>query len=169
MTINKIDRITVLATGGTIDKVYSLQGELEIGDPSVPQLLAPVLTDIEFTLESVLRLDSLDMEDSHRAVLVNALEKVTDDHIIITHGTDTMPETARYIHQYAQRENKVIVLCGAMQPASMRSSDAGFNFGMAVGAMNLLSPGVYICMSGKVFSAEEVHKDRSRGIFVSDQ
>ncbi|QRZ61825.1 asparaginase domain-containing protein [Rothia sp. ZJ932] len=165
MTIKSVEKITILTTGGTIDKVYSVAGELEIGDPSVPQLLTAVLTDVEFELIPVLAVDSLDMTDTDRAQLVDALEGVATDHVIITHGTDTMPETARYLLEHARLEGKIVVLTGAMQPASMRVSDAGFNLGAAVAALNLLDAGVYVSMSGKIFKGATVVKDRSRGIF----
>lgn len=165
MTISHPDQITILTTGGTIDKVYSVAGELEIGEPSAAELLSYVLTDISFEIKPVLALDSLDMVDADRAVLAEAVSACTASKIIITHGTDTMPETSRYLLEHAHLEGKTVVLTGAMQPASMRKSDAGFNLGAAVAALNLLEPGVYITMSGRVFAAETVKKDRARGIF----
>lgn len=165
MAIRNADRITILATGGTIDKFYTLESTLDTGEPAVEELLSFVTTDIEFEIQSVLKLDSLDMVDSDRAVLVEALNKVENDRIMITHGTDTMPETARYIQEHGDIEGKTIVLVGAMQPAIMRHSDASFNIGAATAALSLLEPGVYISMSGRIFNAETVRKDRSRGIF----
>lgn len=161
-------RIQVLTTGGTIDKVYGVGGQLEIGPPAVETLLAPVLTEIEYVVTPVLALDSLDMTDEHRAVLAAAVEQVAEDRVLITHGTDTMPETARYLeaHLSPAALGKVIVLTGAMQPASMRASDAAYNLGAATTALQLLSPGVHIAMSGRVFAASAVVKDTSRGIFV---
>lgn len=166
MAIRNADKVTILTTGGTFDKVYSLAGELEIGEPSVQELLDYVLTDTAFEVRSVLKLDSLDMVDADRDRLVAALDQVENDRVLITHGTDTMPETARYLQEHAQLGQKVVVLTGAMQPASMRKSDASFNLGAAVAALNLLDPGVYISMSGRIFSASEVKKDRARGVFV---
>lgn len=165
MPINNAEHVTILTTGGTFDKVYSVAGDLEIGEPSVPELLSFVLTDTTFDVRSILKLDSLDMVDADRAVLTEALNAVDGDRVIITHGTDTMPETARYLHEHADLGNKVVVLTGAMQPASMRKSDASFNLGAAVAALNLLEPGVYISMSGRIFPATAVKKDRARGIF----
>lgn len=167
MTIRNASKITVLATGGTIDKEYNLDSEMVIGEPWIQKILSRVITDVEFEVTSVLKLDSLDMKDSDRAVLTQALDAVENDRILITHGTDTMPETARYLHEHATLGNKVVVLCGAIQPAIMRTSDADFNVGAAVAALNLLDPGVYISMSGRIFPAETVRKDRSRGIFES--
>lgn len=165
MAIRNAERISILATGGTIDKFYTLESTLDTGEPAVEELLSFVTTDIKFDIQSVLKLDSLDMTDADRAVLVEALNKVDNDRIMITHGTDTMPETARYIQEHANIEGKTIVLVGAMQPAIMRHSDASFNIGAATTALSLLDPGVYISMSGRVFPADSVKKDRSRGIF----
>ncbi|MDO4898128.1 MAG: asparaginase domain-containing protein [Rothia sp. (in: high G+C Gram-positive bacteria)] len=165
MPINNAEKVTILTTGGTFDKVYSVAGELEIGEPSVHELLSFVLTDTVFEVQSVLKLDSLDMVDADRAQLAKELDAVENDRVIITHGTDTMPETARYLEERATTGGKVVVLTGAMQPASMRKSDASFNLGAAVAAVNLLEPGIYISMSGRIFPASAVKKDRSRGIF----
>lgn len=166
MPIQHPNDVTVLTTGGTFDKVYSLDGELVIGQPSVPELLGFVLSDINFTVQSVLKLDSLDMTDRDRAVLASALDAVETQHVIITHGTDTMPETARYLQANSKAQGKVVVLTGAMQPASMRASDASFNLGSAVTALGLLEPGIYIAMSGRIFPATTVVKDKARGIFT---
>ncbi len=165
MPIRNAQKITVLATGGTIDKEYNLDSEMVIGEPWITQILSRVITDVEFEVQSVLKLDSLDMVDADRAVLTRALDAVENDRVLITHGTDTMPETARYLAENANLGEKVVVLCGAIQPAIMRTSDADFNVGAAVAALNLLDPGVYISMSGRIFPAEVVRKDRSRGIF----
>lgn len=165
MTIRNATHITVLATGGTIDKEYNLDSEMVIGEPWIREILSRVITDVEFDVRSILKLDSLDMTDDDRAVLTEALNKVDGDRVLITHGTDTMPETARYLLENADLGEKVVVLCGSIQPAIMRTSDADFNVGAAVAALNLLEPGVYISMSGRIFAAETVRKDRSRGIF----
>lgn len=165
MPIRNAQKITVLATGGTIDKEYNLDSGMVIGEPWITQILSRVITDVEFEVQSVLKLDSLDMVDADRAVLTRALDAVENDRVLITHGTDTMPETARYLAENANLGEKVVVLCGAIQPAIMRTSDADFNVGAAVAALNLLDPGVYTSMSGRIFPAEIVRKDRSRGIF----
>ncbi|HJQ05196.1 MAG TPA: asparaginase domain-containing protein [Nocardioides sp.] len=163
-----MQRIHVLTTGGTIDKVYGISGELEIGPPSVEALLAPVLTDVAFEVTSVLRVDSLDMTDDDRAVLCAAVDAVDGDRVVVTHGTDTMPVTARYLDEHLSpaSRDKVVVLTGAMQPAAMRVSDAAYNFGAATAAVQLLPAGVHIAMSGRVFAAGAVVKDTTRGVFV---
>ncbi|AJM77014.1 asparaginase domain-containing protein [Rathayibacter toxicus] len=157
------DRILLLTTGGTIDKEYSLAGELEIGEPTVSRLLEPVLTTLEFRSEQVLRKDSLDLDASDRALLKQRVLSAEEDRIVITHGTDTMTETAEAIGAVSDR---VIVLTGAMQPARMRDSDASFNLGTAIAAVQLLPPGVYLAMSGRVLPAGAVVKNRDIGIFL---
>ena len=164
-TIKNPDVITILATGGTIDKFYSVAGTLDIGKPAAHDVLSRVLTEIRFDIRALIGKDSLDMTDEDRAELVAALDAVEHDQVLITHGTDTMSESARYIAEHAKLGSKVVVLTGAMQPAVMAHSDAGFNLGAAISALNLLEPGVYISMSGRIFPAHTVRKDRARGIF----
>ena len=164
-TIKNPDVITILATGGTIDKFYSVAGTLDIGKPAAHDVLSRVLTDIRFDIRALIGKDSLDMTDEDRAELVAALNAVEYDQVLITHGTDTMSESARYIAEHADLGSKVVVLTGAMQPAVMAHSDAGFNLGAAISALNLLEPGVYISMSGRIFPAHTVRKDHARGIF----
>ena len=164
-TIKNPDVITILATGGTIDKFYSVAGTLDIGKPAAHDVLSRVLTDIRFDIRALIGKDSLDMTDEDRAELVAALNAVEHDQVLITHGTDTMSESARYIAEHADLGSKVVVLTGAMQPAVMAHSDAGFNLGAAISALNLLKPGAYISMSGRIFPAHTVRKDRARGIF----
>lgn len=157
-------QILVLATGGTIDKEYSIAGELEIGAPQAPGILANVITPIEFVHEAVLRKDSLEIDDADRAAIRAHVEASVFERILITHGTDTMTTTAEALTGI---DGKVVVLVGAMQPARMRDSDAAFNLGLAVGAVQSLPPGVYIAMSGQVFAAGAVAKDRAVGVFYS--
>ncbi|QHC67955.1 L-asparaginase [Rathayibacter sp. VKM Ac-2759] len=157
------DRILLLTTGGTIDKEYSLAGELEIGEPTAPRLLEPVLSTLEFRIERILAKDSLDLDDEDRALLRDRVLSAEEDRIVITHGTDTMTASAEAIGTVRDR---VVVLTGAMQPARMRDSDASFNLGAAVAAVQLLPPGVYIAMSGRVLPAGSVVKDRAAGVFL---
>ena len=161
VTIKNPEEITILATGGTIDKFYSVAGTMDIGEPAAKDLLDRVITDVRFDIRPLIGKDSLDMTDEDRAELTEALDAVTNAQVLITHGTDTMPETARYLLEHAKLGEKVVVLTGAMQPAVMARSDAGFNLGAAIAALNLLDPGVYISMSGRIFPAESVRKDRS--------
>ncbi|TDX81185.1 L-asparaginase [Rathayibacter sp. PhB151] len=157
------DRILVLTTGGTIDKEYSLAGELEIGAPTIPRLLEPVLSTLEFRVEEVLRKDSLDLDDADRALIRERVLSAEEDRIVLTHGTDTMTLTAEALGAVRDR---VVVLTGAMQPARMGDSDAAFNLGAAVAAVQLLPPGVYLAMSGRVLPAGAVVKDRAAWIFL---
>ncbi|PPG38930.1 asparaginase [Rathayibacter sp. AY1E4] len=157
------DRILVLTTGGTVDKEYSLAGELEIGAPMVPRLLAPVLTTLEFRVEEVLAKDSLELDDADRALIRERVLAAEEDRIVLTHGTDTMTATAEALGVV---QDRVVVLTGAMQPARMLDSDAAFNLGTAVAAVQLLPPGVYLAMSGRVLPAGSVVKDRSIGVFL---
>lgn len=163
-----VETLVVLTTGGTLDKEYDLDSQMVIGKPQVHNILARVISDINFDIRPVLALDSLDMTDADRAELVQALDAVSSDKVLITHGTDSMALTARFLLAHAKLGQKVVVLCGSIQPALMRDSDADFNLGAAVAAVQLLEPGVYICMSGRILPAQTVHKDRSRGIFYQE-
>lgn len=160
-------QVTLLTTGGTIDKIYSLAGELEIGDPAAAEILEIVRPTVPVTVESVLRKDSLDIVDADRQVLVDRLNTLEATHVVITHGTDTMTQTADYVLAHAENlAEKVIVFTGAMQPASLKVTDSHFNLGAALAAVQLLTPGVYLAMSGRIFPAGTVVKDRARGQFV---
>lgn len=158
--------ITVLTTGGTIDKVYAKSGELEIGPAAVEAILERSHTGLEVTISSVITKDSLDMTDADRAALAERLARIPDRRVVVTHGTDTMTDTADQLSRDSALAEKTVVLTGAMQPAAMRDSDAPFNVGAALLAVQLLPAGVYICMSGRVFPAGSVVKDRSLGQFV---
>lgn len=158
--------IHVVATGGTIDKVYALSGELEIGEPAVVSLLSPVLTDNTYDLTAALAVDSLDMTDGDRAALCRVIDALPGRLVVVTHGTDTMPETAAFLDERLTAADQTVVLTGAMQPAAMASSDAAYNLGAAMTAVQLLPAGVHIAISGRVFAAGKVTKDRERGIFT---
>lgn len=159
--------IHVLATGGTIDKVYAMTGDLEIGPPAVTGLLEIAGTDLEVVVEPIIGKDSLHFSDADRATITARVAELGAAQVLITHGTDTMTYTAEHLIAHLDPDVAcTVVLTGAMQPASMRESDAAFNVGLALGALQTLSPGVYIAMSGRVFSAGEVTKDRARGRFV---
>jgi L-asparaginase len=156
-------RIRVIATGGTIDKVYfDAASTYEVGEPQVGPVLRESNVTFDFVVESVLQKDSLQMTDEDRALVRTRVEAAPERLILITHGTDTMTQTAAKLEGLA---DKVIVLTGAMQPARFRNSDAVFNLGCAVGALQVLPPGVYIAMNGRVFPAAEVKKNRAAGRF----
>lgn len=159
--------ITVLATGGTIDKIYSIAGELEIGPPAAQRLLEVLRTDLRIDVRSVIAKDSLDMTDADRQALADALDDVGTTSVVITHGTDTLTVTAEYLSRHPSATSKVIALTGALQPAAMTVSDAALNLGVALMACQVLPPGVYVCMGGRAFPAGHVRKDPSSGQFLS--
>ena len=155
--------IQIFTTGGTIDKIYfDAKSEFAIGDSLVPELLAEANITGSWEIRELLRKDSLEMEEPDRALVRQAVQDSEAARIIITHGTDTMPDTARALKDVS---GKTIVLVGAMQPARMRYSDAVFNLGFAWAAVQLLPPGVYVAMNGEVFEAGVVRKNLKAGRF----
>lgn len=158
------DAVHFICAGGTIDKLYhDALSDYQVGDPQAADILARAGVDCEYEVQSVLRKDSLDMDDDDRASLRRAVEDSPARHIVITHGTDTMTATAEALAGAC--DDKVVVLVGAMRPARFRDSDADFNLGFAVAAARCLAPGVYIAMNGRVFRPGEVAKNRTAGRF----
>lgn len=159
-------KLRFITVGGTIDKIYFDQmSQYQVGAPGVERILQDLPISFEYTIESVLRKDSLDMTPEDRQLVRQAVERCPEQFIVITHGTDTMIDTARLLIGIA---NKRIVLTGAMQPADFRHSDATFNVGMAIGVVfTQQSPGVWITMSGQIFDPLKVRKNRERGVFES--
>lgn len=156
-------KIKFISVGGTIDKVYfDALSEYQVGAPSVREILAGLPVAFEYEVESLLRKDSLDMDDADRRLVLEAVKRDPNRHIVITHGTDTMIETGKVLKKVA---GKVIVLTGAMEPSNFRSSDAMFNIGTAVGAVSALPDGVYIAMNGRIFDPQRCRKDRVRRMF----
>jgi L-asparaginase len=157
-------RIRFIAVGGTIDKIYFDQlSEYQIGSPGVERILQELPVSFDYTVESVLRKDSLDMTLDDRLLVRAAVERAPESLIVITHGTDTMIDTAKCLQDLP---GKRIVLTGAMQPANFRNSDAVFNVGFAIGVVQSQpEPGVWITMSGQVFHPTSVRKNRERGVF----
>jgi L-asparaginase len=155
--------IRFITTGGTIDKIYfDAVSDYEIGESPVQGILAEGLVQFDFDVVPLLKKDSLEMDDGDRARLRAYVEEDDGSLYVITHGTDTMPETARSLMGL---EGKTIVLTGALTPARFRTTDAVFNVGMAVAAVQIAPPGVYIAMSGQVFEAGAVRKNRARNRF----
>ena len=155
--------IRFITTGGTIDKIYfDALSQFEIGDSLVKHILTEGLADFDYEIVPLLQKDSLDMTDEDRATLRDYIAADDADRYVVTHGTDTMTETAAAL---AGIPDKVIVLTGSMTPAQFRISDAEFNIGCAVGALHGQSPGVYIAMNGRVFPAGAVQKNLERQIF----
>ena len=159
--------ITVLATGGTIDKVYNLAGELEIGPPAAQRLLEVLRTELRISVHSVVRKDSLDITDDDRQLLADAVDRLDTPSVVITHGTDTLTDTAEYLDRHRPETSRTVVLTGSLQPAAMAVSDAALNLGTALMAAQTLAPGVYVCMGGRALPAGHVRKDRLTGRFVS--
>ena len=158
--------VRILTTGGTFDKVHDWRTEQLAfageGVSEVPTVLAHGRCDWPF-IEHVFQLDSLDMTDDDRAVIAERCAAAPEDRLVVTHGTSTMAETARYL---ADRSlPKAIVLTGAMRPHSLYVSDASFNLGGALVAAQALDAGVYAVMNGRVFGASEVRKNTELGRF----
>lgn len=156
-------KLRVIATGGTIDKVYfDAASSYDVGDPQVEPLFKEANVTFDYTIESVLRKDSLAMTDEDRALIRQRVEASPEHMILITHGTDTMTQTAEKLSGIA---DKVIIFTGSMLPARFRTSDAIFNLGCAVGAVQVLPPGVYIAMNGQIAPANTLKKNRALSRF----
>jgi L-asparaginase len=157
-------KIRIIITGGTFDKHYDeIRGELTFRDTHLPEILKYVRCTVDIELELNQLIDSLDMHLANRLRILESCRRAAEGHLVITHGTDTMVETAQVLGQAALP--KVIVLTGAMVPYAFSSSDAVFNLGCAVAAVQLLPPGVYITMNGRVFAWDNVVKEKDRGVF----
>ncbi|KAA1175566.1 asparaginase [Marinobacter salinexigens] len=149
--------IQIFSTGGTIDKVYyDANSEFEVGHSILPELLSESNIHEGYRIRELLRKDSLEMDETDRQQILEAVKACDSERVVITHGTDTMAETAAVLTQVP---DKTIVLTGAMQPARMRRTDAVFNIGFAWSSVQLLPPGVYIAMNGEVFEAGSVRKN----------
>lgn len=157
--------LAIFTTGGTIDKVYfDALSAYQIGDSLAGDILKTALVQRDWRITELMRKDSLELDDADRAAIRAAVAAASEQQIIITHGTDTMTQTAAAL---AGIEGKVIVLLGAMTPARFAQTDAPFNLGMAVATAQMAAPGVWICMSGTVFAGDKVRKDRAAGAFVA--
>lgn len=155
--------IRLFTTGGTIDKIYhDANSEFDLGDSLLPELLAEANVTVPWQITEILRKDSLELTEDDREQVLQAVAACEESHVIITHGTDTMADTARALAEIA---GKTVVLFGAMQPARMRRSDAVFNLGFAMAAVSLLPAGIYIAMNGEVFEAGKVAKNLKAGRF----
>ena len=158
--------ILILTTGGTIDKNYfDALSEYQIVESGIPALLAEARVALPFRVEEVCRKDSLELTDADLTAIAAAAREAPESRIVITHGTDTMTETAKVLA--ALVPGKAIVLTGALSPARFAETDAQFNLGMAFATAQVAAPGVYIAMSGEVFEGLRVRKDRAAGKFVA--
>ena len=156
--------VRILATGGTFDKEYDeLRGRLFFKETHLAEILKLGRCRVDAEVETVMLIDSLDMSERDRQSILEYCARVPEERIIITHGTDTMVETARLLA--SELQGKTIVLTGAMIPFAFGSSDGLFNIGGAMTAVQILPPGVYIVMNGQVFPWYRARKNRTTGIF----
>lgn len=158
--------ILLLVTGGTLDKDYdAISGELVFSHTNLPEMLSQANVSPEMTIETLMLKDSLEMIQEDREKIAQACLKAPQKRIVITHGTDTMTETASYLGSIPELSHKTLVLTGAMRPFMLGDSDASFNLGSALMAANLSPQGVYIVMNAKRFDADNVCKNRALGVF----
>ena len=149
--------IEIITTGGTIDKVYfDAKSSFEIGDPQIGEVLQDANLTVEYQITPLLRKDSLDLTDADRQLIRKSVLESSADQIVITHGTDTMVDTANFLKGIA---GKTIVLTGAMQPARFRFTDAIYNIASAITAVQLLPEGAWIAMNGQCFDPEKTRKN----------
>jgi L-asparaginase len=160
--------IRIFVTGGTFDKEYhELTGTLAFKETHLPEMLRLGRSRVDVAIETLMMIDSLDMTDADRALIVDRCRRAAETRILITHGTDTMVETAGALAAALPAGVKTIVLTGAMIPYAFGSSDGLFNLGSALSFVQVLPPGVYIAMNGRSFQADRVQKNRRTGIFES--
>ncbi len=156
--------IRIFVTGGTFDKTYDeINGRLSFADTHLPEMLRLGRCRLDVSIRTIMMVDSLEMTDADRALVVHSCRECPEQQILITHGTDTMVETARALA--AGVEGKTIVLTGAMIPYAFGSSDGLFNLGSALSFVQLLPAGVYVAMNGKHFRWDQVRKNRKTGVF----
>ncbi len=157
--------ILILTTGGTIDKLYfDALSEYQIGDSVVERLLRTARVAPAFRVQELMRKDSLELTDDDRRTIAAAVRDAPEERVVITHGTDTMTDTA---HALGGGAGKTVVLVGALAPARFAESDATFNLGMAFAAAQVAAPGVWIAMNGTIFDGAKVRKDRTINSFVA--
>jgi L-asparaginase len=158
------DTLRILITGGTIDKEYDpLSGELTFSKSHLSSMLNQVRCKARFILEEIMLKDSLEMRSKDREEILKRCIHCSENDVVVTHGTDTMVETAQFLGKHVK--GKTVVLVGAMIPYAFGASDALFNLGCAFSAVQALQPGVYITMNGKIFSWDNVRKNKESGEF----
>lgn len=155
--------IRFVTTGGTIDKIYfDAKSQFEVGDSPIETILSEALVEFDYDIVSLFRKDSLDLTDDDRQALREFIAGDDGDRYVISHGTDTMVQSAAAL---AEIDGKRIVFTGALSPARFKTTDAVFNVGMAVAAVQVVAPGIYIAMNGQVFPADKVRKNREENRF----
>jgi L-asparaginase len=162
-----METIGILVTGGTFDKEYNeLTGSLAFKDTHLPEMLRLGRSRVEVSVRTLMMIDSLEMTDADRELIVGQCRQAAESRILITHGTDTMVETAAALAAaLPPASGKTIVLTGAMIPYAFGSSDGLFNLGSALSFVQALAPGVYIAMNGRCFEWNRVRKNRETGVF----
>ncbi len=156
--------VKFLITGGTIDKIYDeINGSLSFDETHIPTMLDQARCHVEIITETVMLKDSLDMDDVDRSLIADKCDSSDESKIIISHGTDTMVETAAALAE--KISGKTIVLFGAMIPFTINYSDSLFNLGCAISAVQCLEEGIYISMNGKIFPWNDVRKNKTEGVF----
>jgi L-asparaginase len=167
------DRIRILVTGGTFDKEYDeLNGRLFFKDSHVPEMLSLGRCKLDVDVRTLMMIDSLDMTEADREIILEQCRAAPGSRIVITHGTDTMAATAQSLaagFTTGKLTNKTIVLTGAMVPYMFGSSDGLFNLGSALAFVQTLSAGVYVVMNGRCFRAGHVRKNKQTGIFEESE
>ena len=162
--------IRILVTGGTFDKTYDeIRGVLSFRETHLPQMLQLGRSRVDVSIQPLMMMDSLDMTDAHRARIVRGCAECAESRIVVTHGTDTMVDTAAAIADASRQDavlaSKTVVLTGAMIPYAFGSSDGLFNLGSALSFAQVLPRGVYIAMNGQHFEWDKVRKNRDAGVF----
>lgn len=161
-------KIAVFATGGTFDKEYNeLNGKLYFKETHIPEMLALGRSRIPVRVQTLFMKDSLDMTTADRQMIASACQRAKEPRIVITHGTDTMEQTAHFLAKKVS--GKTVVLTGAMTPYKFGSSDGLFNLGCALAFAQVLPPGIYVAMNGRFFMWDAVIKNREMGVFESKQ
>jgi L-asparaginase len=157
--------IRIFTVGGTIDKIYfDAKSSYEVGPPNITEVLSGLSLNLDYEVVSLMQKDSLEMTDADRETVRQAVTAAPENEIVITHGTDTMVDTARVLDTIP---NKTIVLTGALSPALFKNSDAMFNIGAALTAAQIKDAGVYIAMNGVIFDYDKVRKDVENNRFVA--
>jgi len=161
-----MNKLQIFTTGGTIDKVYfDATSEFEVGEPTIEHILREAQVNFEFQVTGLMRKDSLEINEADRQIIREAVAACDCQHILITHGTDTMAKTAEALRDIP---GKTIVLTGALSPARFRATDAVFNVGLAIGALHGAGHGAYLAMNGMIFRAGDVHKNPETKRFEPD-
>lgn len=156
--------IRIFITGGTFDKEYNeLDGELYFKDTHMSDLLEMGRSKVHVEIRTLMMVDSLEMTDEDRELIVHQCNNCDERQIVITHGTDTMAETAKVLAKKVK--DKTVILTGAMIPIKFGSSDGLFNLGSALAFAQTLPPGVYVAMNGRYFTADNVRKNKQTGVF----